>query len=129
MRRIVIDATALLTLFAPNDSGKELRAEYEQGLLEVVAPHGLINDVLAELATERDWSADALVRVASELDRLGFELREAPIGELASWLARGLLPKHAPYAALASSLDLPLMTADPELLRRAPSIAQSVTNG
>ena len=129
MKRIVLDAPALITWFVSDNSGKELRAEYEQGLLEVVAPHGLINDVLAELATERDWSADALVRVASELDRLGFELREAPIGELASWLARGLLPKHAPYAALASSLDLPLMTADPELLRRAPSIARSVTNG
>ncbi len=129
MRRIVLDASALLTWFASDNSGKGLRAEYEEGLLGVVAPHGLIADVLAELAIPRSWPADRLVRVAAELDRLGFELREAPIGELASWLARGLLPKHAPYAALASSLDLPLMTADPELLRRAPSIAQSVTNG
>jgi predicted nucleic acid-binding protein len=129
MRRIVIDASALLTWFASDNSGKELRAEYEGGLLGVVAPHALIADVLAELATTRSWPADRLVRVAAELDRLGFELREAPIGELASWLARGLLPKHAPYAALASSLDLPLMTADPELLRRATSVARSITDG
>ncbi len=129
MRRIVLDASALLTWFASDNSGKELRAEYEEGLLGVVSPHGLIADVLAELAIARSWPADRLVRVAAELDRLGFEFREPQLEELAAWLGRGLAPKHASYAALASTLDLPLITADPELLRRAPSVARSITDG
>jgi len=129
MRRIVLDASALLTWFATDNSGKELRAEYEEGLLGVVAPHALIAHVLAELATTRSWPADRLVRVGAELDRLGFEFREPPLDELAAWLARGIDPKHASYAALASTLDLPLMTADPELLLRATSVARSITDG
>jgi len=129
MRRIVLDASALLTWFASDNSGKELRAEYEEGLLGVVAPHGLIADVLAELAIARSWPADRLVRVAAELDRLGIEFREPQLEELAAWLGRGLDPKHASYAALASTLDRPLITADPELLRRAPSVARSITDG
>ncbi len=129
MRRIVLDASALLTWFASDNSGQELRAEYEEGLLGIVAPHGLIADVLAELAIARSWPADRLVRVAAELDRLGFEFREPQLEELAAWLGRGLDPTHAAYAALASTLGLPLITADPELLRRAPSVARSITDG
>ena len=129
MRRIVLDASALLTWFATDNSGKELRAEYEEGLLGVVSPHGLIADMVAELATTRSWPVDRLMRAAAELDRLGFEFREPRLEELAAWFGRGLDPKHASYAALASTLDLPLITADPELLRRAPSVARSITDG
>ncbi len=128
MRRIVLDASALLTWFASDNIGKELRAEYEEGLVGVVAPHGLIADVLAELANARGWPADRLVRVAAELDRLGFEFREPQVEELAAWLGRGLDPTRASSAALASTLGLPLITADPELLRRAPSVARSITD-
>lgn len=126
MRRVVLDASALLSWFSREPSGRALRAEYEQGLLGVVAPHQLTADVLSSLAGS---PKERLLRVAAELDRLGFELREPPIDELASWLAQGLSAGQAGYAALASSLDLPLITADADLLRSARTVARPVADG
>jgi predicted nucleic acid-binding protein len=125
MRRVVLDASALLTWFADRRAAATLRAEYEQGLLSVVAPGRLMADVLAVIARTSDWPADRLARVAAEVDRLGFEVRDPPIDELASWLAQGLTTRQATYAALASSLDLPLVTDDSELRRRARTVARS----
>ncbi|MDQ3691936.1 MAG: hypothetical protein M3406_18255 [Chloroflexota bacterium] len=129
MRRVILDASALLTWFAADGAGGRLRSEYENGLLGVVAPHTLITDMLAELAATRNVPADRLVRIAAEVDRLGFEFREPPLDEVAAWLARDIDRQHASYAALASALDLPLITADPDLLRRASSVARSITDG
>lgn len=129
MRRVVLDATALLTWFSADGPHGSLRSEYEAGLLGVVAPRQLTTHVISALAVSGPWPADRLVRVAAEVERLGFELREPPIDEVAAWVARGLTADHAGYAALASSLDLPLITADPELLLRATSVARSVTDG
>jgi predicted nucleic acid-binding protein len=55
---------------------------------------------------------------------LAFELRDPPSSELAAWLARGLGGPDAAYAALASALDIPLVTTDEELLRTAGTVAQ-----
>jgi predicted nucleic acid-binding protein len=125
MRRVVLDASALLTWFADRPADANLRAEYEQGLLSVVAPRRLTADVLAVIARTSEWPADRLTRVAAELDRLGLELRDPPIDELAIWLAQGLTTGQATYAALASSLNLPLVTDDHELRRLARSVARS----
>jgi predicted nucleic acid-binding protein len=125
MRRVVLDASALLTWFADRRAAATLRAEYEQGLLGVVVPRRLTADVLAVIARTSDGPADRLTRVAAEVDRLGFEIRDPPIDELASWLAQGLTTRQATYAALASSLDLPLVTDDSELRRRARTVARS----
>lgn len=129
MRRVIFDASALLTWFSADDTASPTRSDYEHGLLGVVAPRELTMHVLGALAASRDWPADRFVRVAGELDRLGFELREPPLDEIAAWLGRGLTADQAQYAALASSLDLPLITADPELLRRAATVARSTTDG
>ena len=126
MRRVVLDASALLSWFSPDPSGRALRADYEQGLLSVVAPPQLTADALSSLAGS---PKERLLRVAAELDRLGFELREPPIDDLASWLAQGLTARQAGYAALASSLDLPLVTADADLLRGARTVARPLADG
>ena len=129
MRRSVLDPSALLTWFDGGDAPGPTRLEYEQGLLGVVAPHELATHVLGALTTSGDWHADQLARIAAELNRLGFEFRDPPVDEIARWLARGLSTDQAPYAALASSLDLPLITADPEVLRRAATVARSAADG
>ena len=128
MRRAVLDPSALLTWFDRGDAPGPTRLEYEQGLLGVVAPRELATHVLGALTTTGEWQPDQLVRIAAELDRLGFELRDPPLDEVAGWLARGLSTSQAPYAALASSLDLPLMTADPEMLLRAATVARSAAD-
>ena len=129
MRRIVLDPSALLTWFDRDGSSGPTRLEYEQGLLGVVAPRELATHVLGALTTTGTWQPDQLVRIAAELSRLEFELRDPPVDEIARWLARGLSTDQAPYAALASSLDLPLITADPEVLRRAATVARSAADG
>lgn|GEM_PF-3739426 len=125
MKRVVLDASGLLSWFGPGGGRNRLRTEYEQGLLTVVAHRQLTDSVLAALAASGTWERDRLIRVASELDRLGFELHEPPIAEVAGWIARGLTADQARAAALASSMDLSLVTADPDVLSRAGIIARS----
>ena len=125
MRRVVVDASVLLAWFtSATGPARSLRAEYEQGLLTLVAPRALTLEILEATARSTDWQASRLAKLAAELDRLGLELRDPPTSELASWLASGLGGADAAYAALASGLDIPLVTMDEELLRRASPVAQ-----
>lgn len=84
----------------------------------------MLSEILEATATSADWPADRLARLAGELERLGIELRDPPASELAVWLARGLGGPAAAYAALASALEVPLVTLDEELLRKAASVTQ-----
>ena len=125
MRRVVVDASVVLAWFtSARGPVRSLRAEYEQGLLTLVAPRALPLEILEATARSTDWPASRLAKLAAELDRLGLEVRDPPTAELASWLARGLGGADAAYAALASGLDIPLFTLDEELLRMASPVAQ-----
>ncbi len=122
MRRIVIDAAALLAWFGGDGPHRSLRAEYEAGALTVLAPRHLVADVLGELAARDEPAPDRLARMAGELQRLGIQLQDPPLTELAGWLAQGLDPRRAAYAALAASLDVPLAAADADLRRIASGL-------
>ena len=122
MKRIVIDPAALLTWFSGDGPHRSLRAEYEGGALTVIAPRHLVADALGELALRDEPAPDRLVRIAGELQRLGIQLQDPPVAELAAWLARGLDPRRAAYAALAASLDVPLAAADADLRRVASDL-------
>ena len=122
MKRIVIDPAALLTWFGGDGPHRSLRAEYEVGALTVLAPRHLVADVLGELALRDDPAPDRLARIAGELQRLGIQLQDPPVAELAAWLAEGLDPRRAAYAALATSLDVPLAAADADLRRSASDL-------
>ena len=122
MRRIVIDPAALLTWFGGDGPHRSLRQEYEGGALTVLAPRHLVADVLGELAARDEPAPDRLARIAGELQRLGIQLQDPPVAELAVWLAQGLHPRRAAYAALAASLDVPLEAADADLRRVASDL-------
>lgn len=122
MRRVVMDAGAILSWFEPDGPRRGLRAEYEAGGLAVIGPRHLVADALTVLASERRLPADRLTDVAAELGRLGFELGDPPITELARWLAKGLPAHRAAYPALAVAHELPLVTDDPELRRVARTV-------
>jgi predicted nucleic acid-binding protein len=124
MKRVVLEATAFLAWFSPSNPSRTLRAEYEAGLLHVHAPMMFPLHVLEVAAGGEGLSRDRLARLAGEVDRLGFVLQDPPAAELATWLTRGLTGVHAQYVALATYLDIPLVTTDGDLLRQASSVAQ-----
>ncbi len=123
MRRVVVDADVLLGWFDAASPHRSLRAEYEAGALTVIGPRGLIGEVLGRL-TERGVTPEQLARMAAELQRIGLQLQDPPMPELATWLARGLAPHRAAYPALAASLEVPLVTDDPELRVVAAGVLQ-----
>jgi len=124
MRRLVVDSGVILGWFtSATGPARSLRAEYERGELTIVAPRSLPLEILGATARATGWPADHLAKIAAELDRLGLELQDPPATELAAWLARGLGGSDAAYAALASALDIPLVTTDEQLLRTARIVA------
>jgi predicted nucleic acid-binding protein len=124
MQRLVVDAGTVLSWFDADGAGAEMRRQYAAGGFAAVAPSRLHGDILAELTRRSDLPPDRLASVAAELPRAGIELHEPPLSLLAGWLARGIEPEVAPYAALAESLDLRLVTTDPRLLRGASSLVR-----
>ena len=123
MRRVVVDAGVLLGWFGAESPHRALRAEYEAGTLAVIGPRGLIADALGTLAV-RGAPSDRLGRIGAELQRIGLQLQDPPMEALATWLAKGLQSGRAAYPALAESLEIPLVTDDPELRRVAAGILQ-----
>jgi predicted nucleic acid-binding protein len=121
MRRVVVDAGVLIGWFDAGSPHRSLRAEYEAGTLAVIGPRGLIADVLGALS-QRDIQAEQVARVGAELQHIGLQLQDPPMEALAAWLAKGLAPGRAAYPALAASLEVPLLTDDPELRRATAGI-------
>ena len=121
MRRVVVDAGVILGWFDAGSPHRPLRVEYEAGTLALIGPRGLVAEVLGTLA-ERGLPPERLARIAPELQRIGLQLQDPPMPELAAWLAKGLAPHRAAYPALAASLEVPLVTEDPELRRVAAGV-------
>ena len=125
MRRVVLDVGILLSWFDAGGPGRAMRAEYEAGQLTVVAPRTIVADALGVLAGRSGWAADRLERAATELGRLGIELRDPPVATLARHVARGLPADRAAYPALAEALDLRLETDDPRMRSAAGPLVGS----
>ena len=121
MRRVVVDAGVVLGWFDAASPHRSLRAEYEAGTLAVIGPRSLIADALGALA-ERGTPPDRMARIGEELQRIGLQLQDPPMEALATWLAKGLAPGRAAYPALAASLEVPLVSDDPELRRVAAEL-------
>ncbi|HSK92447.1 MAG TPA: hypothetical protein VLA76_00145 [Candidatus Angelobacter sp.] len=109
------DAATLADWFTTDAA--PLRAEYEAGTLRLVEPRSVAADLVAELATRIEAAPETLSAVADEIDRLGFDLRDPATRDVARWVAGGLDPRRAAYAAVAEAHDLTLATDDAELRR------------
>lgn len=121
MKRLVIDAGALVGWFDGTGEHRALRTEYEAGTVTLIAPRGVVADALGILAA-RGVGQEPLARIGAELQRIGIQLQDPPMEALARWLTRGLHPDRAAYPALAESLEVPLVTDDPELRRVAAAV-------
>lgn len=116
MRRVVIDASAFVAWFTGDE--RSTRREYESGELGLIVPTTFATDVMG-VAASQDWSAQRLERIGRAVQALGLEQRDPSVDLVARWLAIGLPPRLATYAALAEETERPLVAADPELRRRA----------
>jgi hypothetical protein len=115
MRVLVADPATLADWFTAD--APPLRAEYEAGTLRLVEPRTVAADLVAELAVRTGASPEVLSAIAEEVDRLGFELRDPATRDVARWVAGGLDPRRAAYAAVAEADDLPLVTTEGDLRR------------
>ena len=116
-----MDAGVVLGWFDAASPHRSLRAEYEAGTLAAIAPRGLVAEALGTLASQ-GVAQESLARIGEELERIGLQLQDPPVEALATWLAKGLAPGRAAYPALAASLEVPLVTDDPELRRVAAGL-------
>jgi predicted nucleic acid-binding protein len=128
VKRLVLDTSVVLKWFTVDgernvEAARALRAEFQAGTLVVIAPRLLLDEILAAVASTTRWPAEKLVRLATELERVGFEVRDPPASAVAEWVAAGLSPSEAAFAAVASTLDVPLVTDDERLARSASSVA------
>ena len=122
MRHAVLDPEAFLEWFAAG--GRAMRAEYEEGGLTVHVPRIFPTHLLEAVTRDRTRPPERLVRLAGEIERIGFVLADAPTELVAAWLGRGLTALQAPYAALAESLEIPLVAGSPDLRRRAAPVTK-----
>lgn len=120
-RRVVVDASGVLSWFDADGPGRAMRRDYEAGELTALAPRRLHEDLLAAIA-ERGGARDDLNRIAVELPQIGIVLEDPPLPLVADWIARGLDAGAAPYAALAERLDVRLVSSDPRLLSGASDL-------
>jgi predicted nucleic acid-binding protein len=126
VRRVVLDAPAFVSWFGPDGAGRSMRSEYEDGALAIHVPPTFAVDVLVTLERGLHLSNETLAAIAEQISRLRPETREPSLSEVARWVTRGLDSSQASYAALASQSDMPLVSADPDVLRHAAALARPV---
>lgn len=133
MRELVLDASVIAKWFKSAGErhhleARQLRDEFEAGMLNVVVPR-LLNLELLNVAGRRwGWPADRLARLATSLERIGFDYREPDLADVARWVGRGLTAYDGAYAAIASTADLRLVTDDEQLARIASNLSQPLAS-
>lgn len=128
MTEAVLDASVVLKWFRREGernvaAARSLRAAFEAGEVVVFAPPLLRLEIVNVAGRRWRWAERALVELAAALDELGFELREAELGRVAQWTARGLTAYDAAYVALADAEGIRLVTDDDRIVTAAPRVA------
>jgi len=130
MRGCVLDASVVLEWFSSPGSSEgsaRLRAEFESGDLEVVAPSLIHLEILNVAGRRWGWGTDALQELAEALEDLSFDLVEPDLSAAARWVAAGLTAYDAAYVAVAEATAIPLITTDLTILSLAPGVALPVS--
>ena len=133
MREVVLDASVVLKWFGAEERGSSaarvLRDDYEAGRLAVVAPPLLFLELLNIAGRRWNWTDDALRDLAAALGDLGFDIEDAGLQSVASWVIRGLTAYDASYVALAEERGLVLVTDDDRILELAPDVSSPLVGG
>jgi len=70
------------------------------------------------------WRGRVLSDFADRLRTMKLDVFDPELNRVAAWVDRGLTAYDASYVALAERLRLPLVTAEDEILRLAPGVAE-----
>jgi predicted nucleic acid-binding protein len=128
LTEVVLDTSVVLKWFAVEQRGSgeahELRDEYEAGRLSVAVPALLFLELLNVAGRRWRWDEEALQELADSLDDLLFEVAQAELQSVASWVARGLTAYDAAYVALAEERGSPLVSDDQIILDTAREVAR-----
>lgn len=128
---VVLDASVMLHWFAPQDGptathARTLLDRLDAGELILHEPVLLYLEIINVAARRHRFSADALFELASRLETLDLDIQEPELSWIATWTSRGLSTYDANYVALADEMEIPLVTADAEVLAAAPEVAYSL---
>jgi predicted nucleic acid-binding protein len=126
---VVLDASVVLKWLHEDGErhlgpARSLRATFEAGDLEVIAPPLLGLEIVNVAGRRWGWSEDALVELAVALEEIGFEYEEPDLARVASWTARGLTAYDAAYVALAEAREARLITDDDLIVSLAGEVAR-----
>src|ERR671937_2584763 len=113
MRECVLDASVVLEWFSapgPNSGSMRLRAEFESGDLEVLAPSLIHLEILNVAGRRWGWGGDALQELAEALEDLSLQLVEPDLSAAARWIAAGPTAYDAADVAVAEAPAVSLNT-------------------
>lgn len=127
MTEVVVDASVAAKWFRDESGWIEAAAilrRHQLGELSLVAP-SLLGLELVNAAARR-WllPIEAISGLVRELSRLRIRVVEPELAHIVGWAAAGLTAYDASYVALAEQRECQLITADAEILARAPGIAR-----
>ena len=131
MNEAVLDASVVLKWFHSEGEGhlevaRQLRAQFEDGRLRVVAPQLLWLELLNVAARRWGWPQAQLEQLAVTLEQLGFEVLEPELLSVARWAANGLTAYDAAYVAVAEQAGAQLITDDEQIVATAPTVATAL---
>jgi predicted nucleic acid-binding protein len=127
----VLDASVVLKWFHSEGEGhvevaRQLRAQFEDGRLRVLAPRLLWLELLNVAARRWGWPQAQLEQLAVTLEQLGFEVLEPGLLNVAKWAANGLTAYDAAYVAVAEQAGAQLITDDEQIVATAPGVATAL---
>jgi predicted nucleic acid-binding protein len=125
---LVVDANVLLAWIRSDGEplarqATALRDAFRSGGVALLVPPLTAYEVLNVAGRKWRWPPAALGRLADELQRLGLEPVEPPLPDVARWTGAGLSAYDAAYVAVAERTGTTLVTADDEIVARAPERA------
>ncbi|RLG83908.1 MAG: PIN domain nuclease [Thermoprotei archaeon] len=132
-KKIVVDASVIAKWYLIEEYSNnaiKLRNDYVRGLIQILVPSLLEYEVLNALRYSGVYNSDELKKIGTSINKYGFMTYDLDndIKDLAIELAfrENITIYDASYIALAIKFNIPLYTADQELVSKFPSIAYHI---
>ncbi len=129
----MLDASVVLKWFHGEgeknlEPALELRRQFEDGELHVLAPPLLWLEILNVAARKWRWGEDKLAELAASMPDIGFEMVEPELETVARWSGEGLTAYDAAYVTVAEGAGVRLVTDDSRIIRDASDVALALAD-